>query len=316
MPQLRNMIFKALRLSGLPFLLREIAQRNRVSIVMFHDPAPEAAERAFLFLKKKYNLIALDTFLEARRTGSLNSLPPKALVITLDDGHRRNRELLPMIQKHQIPVTIFLCSGVVDTRRHFWFLEQYPGMQKEALKQITNQKRLAGLAQAGFQHEREYEGPVQALTKVEIEEMKPAVNFQGHTVFHPCLHTCSDEEARMEIFHCKKTLEQTFGLPVNALAYPNGDYSLRDIELLKAAGYSCAITVDFGFNNLHTDPYRLKRLSIDDTDNTDAICVKASGLWTFLLGLFGKRKWNRLAPTLLQENTAPEAINFQTHESH
>ena len=296
--RMRALIFKILRLSGLPFLLRELLQRNRVTIVMFHDPAPEQAERAFLYLKKHYRLIGLNTFLEARSSGSLKNLPKKSLVITLDDGHIRNCDLLPILKKHQIPVTIFLCAGLVNTRRHFWFLEQFSGMDKEQLKQMPNNQRLEILANAGFQQDREYEN-AQALTKAQIMEMKDQVDFQSHTSFHPCLHTCSDAEAHSEIFQSKKTLEQEFGLPINALAYPNGDYSQRDIELIKEAGYACAISVDFGFNSIHTDPYRLKRLSIDDTDNPDTVAVKASGLWTLLLGLLGKRKWNRLAPIII-----------------
>lgn len=291
---MRDLVFKILRLSGLPFLFRELLQRNRVTIVMLHDPAPDVAERAFLYLKKHYRLIGLNTFLEAHSSGSLNSLPKKSLVITLDDGHIRNHDLLPVLKKHQIPVTIFLCAGIVDTRRHFWFLEQFSGMDKEQLKQVPNQERLATLAKAGFEQEREYEN-AQALSKAQITDMKALVNFQSHTSFHPCLHTCSDVEAHSEIFQSKKILEQEFGLPINAIAYPNGDYSQRDMELIKAAGYAGAIAVDFGFNSRHTNPYRLKRLSIDDTDHVDAIAVKASGLWTLLLGLLGKRKWNRLA---------------------
>ena len=88
----------------------------------------------------------------------------------------------------------------------------------------------------------------------------------------------------------QKIFEKDFGLRINALAYPNGDYSDRDIDLIKQAGYDCAIAVDFGYNTLKTDPYRLKRLSVDDTDNVDTVCVKVSGLWTLLMWLAGKRR--------------------------
>jgi poly-beta-1,6-N-acetyl-D-glucosamine N-deacetylase len=199
----------------------------------------------------------------------------------LDDGHIRNRELLPVLQQLRIPATIFLCAGIVDTRRHFWFLHQRTQPKRPLLKRLPNAQRLAVLEEHGFKQEKEFEMP-QALSKADIEAMKPWVNFQSHTVFHPCLPQCTDEEAHREILESRRILEQQFGLSINAFAYPNGDYSPRDIRLLQEAGYDCAITVDAGYNTLTTDAYRLKRLSIDDHDNEDAVCVKASGLWGWM----------------------------------
>ncbi|MBK6931682.1 MAG: polysaccharide deacetylase family protein [Saprospirales bacterium] len=287
MSALRNLVFKAIRYSGLPFLFREMWQRKQVTIVMLHDPAPGAAEAAFLYLAKKYNIIGLDDYLEARRNN--RKLPPKALIITLDDGHAGNRALLPVLEKHKIPVTIFLCAGIVGTNRRFWFKHKDPAIRTEALKQVSNREKLEHLAAAGFWPEREFPTP-QALDAGQIGDLSPCVNFQSHTVFHPCLPKCTYAEARCEIFQSKQLLEQQYGLRINALAYPNGDYSDRDASLAKAAGYACAITVDYGFNNLKTDPYRLKRLSIDDTDQVDAVCVKAAGVWTLLMNLAGKRR--------------------------
>ena len=43
------------------------------------------------------------------------------MVVTFDDGHIKNHSLLPVFKKYQVPVTIFLCSGIVDTGKHFWF---------------------------------------------------------------------------------------------------------------------------------------------------------------------------------------------------
>ncbi len=289
MKNLRNILFTLLRYSGLPWLIRETIQRDKVTIVMFHDIEAQHAERVFTFLARKYHVIGLDEYLEARRTGDRRRLPKKALIITLDDGHIRNYTLLPVLKKHRIPVTIFLCSGVIDTNRHYWFKFKHPGISTEALKKIPNREKLERLEALGFWPERAFEQP-QALNRGQLRELAEVANLQGHTHFHPCLPTCDDAEARAEIIGSRQVLEQEFGLTINALAFPNGDYSDRDIELLKQAGYACAITVDYGFNTLETDPYRLKRLSIDDTDSVDTVCVKASGLWTLLLHWAGKRR--------------------------
>ncbi|MBL7797358.1 MAG: polysaccharide deacetylase family protein [Saprospiraceae bacterium] len=286
---LRNTVFKLLRYSGLPWLIRETLQRRRVTIAMFHDIEAEHAEQVFGYLAKKFNVISLDDYLAARQSGDASRLPDKALIITLDDGHIRNRTLLPVLEKLNLPATIFLCAGIVDTRRHYWFKYKHPEIDTQALKLVPNHVRLETLARVGFTPEREFDSP-QAMSKAQIQEMASRVNFQSHTTFHPCLHTCTEAEAREEVFGSKKILEQDFGLRINALAYPNGDYCERDIELIKQAGYDCAIAVDFGYNTLKTPAYRLKRLSVDDTDNVDAVCVKVSGLWTVLMWLAGKRR--------------------------
>ncbi len=296
MRKLRNLFFLLMRYSGMPFLIRELFQRRRVTIVMLHDPAPDVAEKTFAYLASRYHIIDLNTFLEARRRGDSRALPPKAMIITMDDGHIRNYQLLPIIKKLNIPITIFLCAGIINTNRHYWFKFKHPDLFKPALKQMPTREKLEWLAEAGFWPEKEFPNPL-ALTKDQIREMKPHVNFQGHTSFHPCLPRCTRQAAWEEIAGSKQILEQDFGLPVNAIAFPNGDYSERDIELVKAAGYSCAITVDFGFNTIHTDPFRLKRLSIDDADNVDTVCVKASGIWTLLLHWLGKRRFSgKMAP--------------------
>jgi peptidoglycan/xylan/chitin deacetylase (PgdA/CDA1 family) len=278
-----KILYKLLRYSGLPFLFREILFRNSTRIVMFHDIGAEAAERAFGYLARRYNIVSLNDYLTGR------PMPPKSLVITLDDGHIGNHALLPVVKRLGIRPTIFLCAGIVDTRRRFWFLHKHPTVSTEALKKLPNDWRLQVLAEAGFHQEKEFEAP-QALSKAQIEEMKGAFDLQSHTVFHPCLPQCSDETARAEIFDSKRILEEQFGLKVEAFAFPNGDYSERDIEMIRQAGYICAITVDYGFNAPGADPFRLRRLSIDDTGNLDALSLKASGVWTPLMALIGKQR--------------------------
>ena len=154
---------------------------------------------------------------------------------------------------------------------------------------MHTKKRVEYLSSIGFDIEKEYEQP-QALQKEQIEQMKPFVNFQAHTLYHPILPMCDYAEAEKEILQSKQVLEQKFGLDITTIAYPNGDYSTRDIALAKEAGYRCGVTVDFGLNNPHSDLFRLKRISISDTANIDELCVKASGLWGFFKTRNGRKQ--------------------------
>ena len=262
-------------------LFREFIQKKRVTIVFFHDPKVSVASRNFKWLSDHYNIISLNQYLSAREKGTTSQLPPKSMIITLDDGHIENYKLLSIVKDCSIAITIFLCSGIVNTNRHYWF--KYSGLDSSsrALKVLPNHRRLKILSESGFEQEKEFEYP-QALNKNQILEMKEYVNFQAHTVFHPCLPHCSGAEAQFEIEQSKKQLEQDFGLTINALAYPNGDYSARDIQFVRNAGYSCALNGGPGFNTDKTDLFRLNRLAVRDRENIETLAIKASGIWSFL----------------------------------
>ena len=242
---------------------------------MYHDPDPQAASEQFRYLKKHYNVIDLNEFIDQLENGK--SLPPKSLVITFDDGHIGNFTLHPLFTQLQIPATIFLCSGIVDTKRHYWFLDS-DDSTKDQLKSLSNEDRLEKLSQQGFDQEKEYRDR-QALNADEIRDMQSWVNFQSHTVYHPCLDQCTTSESAYEITQSKVDLERKFNLDINTIAYPNGDYSQREIEIARKAGYRCALTVTPGYNTAESDPFTLKRISTNDTTNMDEFIVRVSGLW-------------------------------------
>lgn len=278
-----------LRYSGLPFLVREFIQSDKVTILVLHDIEPEKAYPMFSWLAKNYNIIDLNTYFEAHRRKDPGLLPKKPLVITLDDGHVSNYKLLPILQELNIPATIFLCAGIINTNRHFWFKFKRSNIPTQKLKRLPTWKKREILQEAGFHHEKEYASP-QALNQQQIEAMKGWVNFQAHTVFHPCLPKCRTQRAKTEIEECKNILEKDYGLVINSIAYPNGDYSDRDIELVRNSGYEFGLTVDFGLNTVETPPFRIKRLSVDDNDSVDTVSLKASGIWAFIKTRNGKKQ--------------------------
>lgn len=119
---MKSLIFNILRYSGLPFFFREFIQKNKVTILLFHDINKEDAAKAFAYIKRKYKIISLQQYIDAVQNNT--KLPKKALIITFDDGHVSNYDLLSVIKRYQIPVTIFLCASIINTKRRFWFLHE------------------------------------------------------------------------------------------------------------------------------------------------------------------------------------------------
>jgi peptidoglycan/xylan/chitin deacetylase (PgdA/CDA1 family) len=284
---LKSIAFLLLRMSGMPFLIRELVQRRRVTIIVYHRPDPETADRHFEALCGKYNIISLADYL-SYRTDAQKRLPPKPLIVTFDDGHESNYALKTTLEKRGIRATIFLCSGLVGTNRHFWFETEMSNSMRQGLKRVADNDRIDTLSGLGFSETAEY-ATRQALSVSEIEEMKPVVDFQSHTVYHPLLPQCSAARATMEISDSKIQLKEQFGLSIYALAYPNGDYSAREVAAAEASGYKCALTLVNGFNSRETPAFQLRRICIDDKAGLAEVFVKASGLWGFLKGLAGGR---------------------------
>jgi len=273
----RRVAFAALRATLLPFLFREI-QRRKVTIIVYHAPQPEVFDEHLAVLERLYNIIPLSTYVAAREAGATSALPPKALIVTIDDGHRSNYLLGAVIAKHHVPVTIFLCSGVIGTKRRFWFLHLPTAANVQHLKTVSDVERNRVLRGIGFENAREFDER-QALSEAEIEELKPAVDFQSHTVFHPILTQCQIESAAAEIVDSKHDLEARLSDDVYALAYPNGSYSEREAALAARAGYRCALTLDRGLNSDDTPLFKLRRIALPDDADRHELIVKTSGLW-------------------------------------
>jgi poly-beta-1,6-N-acetyl-D-glucosamine N-deacetylase len=296
--RVRRFTFLLLRLIGIPFLLRELIQRKWVTILCWHNPTPEMMADHIHRLQRHYNIISLRQYIEWRQGRSEVAIPPKALVITLDDGHLGNYYLEPVVRSMAVPITIFLCSAIVGTHRHYWWTAVSSANEIEILKRIPDDQRRARLSVFGFDEYREH-NERQALSSEEITVLKSAMDFQAHTRLHPVLPMCPDERVHDEIDNCKIELERDFGLEIYAFAYPNGDYSDRDVEAVRSAGFQCALTLDGGFNTSKTDPFRLRRIPVDDAANSNELIVKASGLWDFILTVLGRRAYGHHArPTL------------------
>jgi peptidoglycan/xylan/chitin deacetylase (PgdA/CDA1 family) len=279
----RNLIAWSIRLSGLGALIRNTWARRRIGVVLYHDPDPATFEAHLEYLASRYSLISLSDAVEALRAGRVGDLPPKPLVLTIDDGYARNAALTDACARHGARPALFLVSQVVATTRRFWFTA-VPDEEAEALKGLPTAERLERLAESGFTPEREYgerEGHAQALSAEQLGAMRGTFDLEAHTRFHPILTRCEEDEAREEIAGSREELARFRGTPAEHFAYPNGAYSDRDARLAREAGFASARTVDIGWNGRDADPYLLRILSIADDFTPTMLGADLAGLKRF-----------------------------------
>lgn len=189
------------------------------------------------------------------------ALPEKVVALTFDDGYQDNFwNALPLLEKYDATATVYL---VVDRFGRDWSTE------KKA------------------HHDSGELGEEPKLTDEQVQAMLSRGCFElgSHTLRHPNFATLSEAEKRMELAESRRILEQRFGVPVRTFAYPFGIFQPSDVDLVREAGYTSAVTTDAGIDvSEKPDLYRLKRVKISGKDNHLAflLCMRS-----------GRRGWKK-----------------------
>ncbi len=279
---------------GLPRLTRATVGRRRAAILLYHDPSPEVVDAHLTHLRRHHALVSLDEVVEHLRARTFDRLPERAVAITIDDGHRGNRDLLDVFRRHDVVPTIYLCSQIVGTDRHYWFLDT---PDPEPLKKVPNGERLRLLADTGFDQAASHDPESrQALTLDEVREMADGTSFGGHTRFHPILPMCDSDEAEAEIAGCRGEIEEWLDRPCLHFAYPNGDHSPREVDMVRRAGYRSGRTTATGWVGPRSDPYRLPILGVPDDASITRLEADLTGVTSWLAHHWGgglPRPWRR-----------------------
>jgi len=158
-------------------------------------------------------------------------LPPRAVVVTFDDGYEDTfTRALPVLQRWEIPATVFVTTGYVDGLSSLAWRLKVPMLSWSMVRE---------LAQAGL-------------------------DIGSHTLTHPELAQLSFREAEEELVSSKHRLEDVVQQRVDLLAYPYGHVRSFDEEtqrLVMEAGYRAAVTTVPGSNGSGTNRLALHRLT-------------------------------------------------------
>ena len=265
----REIIARCLLWSGVIRVMRVLLWRDRVLILVYHDPKPDVLKSHLRYLCRIADPVGLR---DLHKTS--NGRP--RVVITIDDGHAGNAALLEVFAAYGIRPTIYLCSCIAGTRRQFWWQHGPLGAKGvERLKRLRNVERLSELRAFGFSQDDEHDPPA-ALSRSDIGCMQGRVDFQSHGRFHPILTCCDDEECRREIAQSRREVERLAGNECRHFAYPNGNYGAREVAVLRCAGYRTARTLDLGWNGPGCDPFRLKAVAVSDDSSIPWFALQVS----------------------------------------
>ena len=282
---MNNILINLIYYSGIFYFFKRFVFKKNVSIVLYHDPKPEIFKKHINFLNKHYNFISMDLLVEAIHNKDWTKIPNNSLVVTFDDGHITNYNLIDIINMYKIKPTIYCCSDIINSNRHFWW-KSLNLSEVERLKKLPNKERLKQLkVKHNFTNEKCFI-EIQALTKNHISELTKISNIGSHTKFHPILTSCDSKEMVDEIYNSKSSIERITNSTCDHFCYPNGDYNSQVVDIVKQSGYKSARTIDVGWNNVNTDPYKLKISGISDDSSLHKLVAQLTGITMFLRYFF------------------------------
>ena len=109
------------------------------------------------------------------------------------------------------------------------------------------------------------------------------ISIGSHTHTHPILSKCDDGEVHQEIQVSKEKLTHWTNQEINYFAYPNGNFGLREINILKNLNFRLAFGTDARYltpERLH-EKYNIPRFCfVEGVSFAENIC-RMVGIWRF-----------------------------------
>jgi peptidoglycan/xylan/chitin deacetylase (PgdA/CDA1 family) len=225
----------AMRLANIPWqALPAWLIGNRLRILMYHsisdnlsDPhatSPHEFERHLCLLQSAQVISLKDGLPRLREKRTLKN----TWVITFDDALLDfYTTALPILKQYCYPAFMFVPTGLVG---------------KSATWDGTDTTK-----------------PLMTWAQLE-ESQRSNVTFGSHTVNHPRLTDCSDDELKFELQFSLQILQDRLDRVMPSLSYPGGYQSLRVRQAVCNAGYECAVgTSSHWGNGPESDLFQLRR---------------------------------------------------------
>ena len=181
-------------------------------------------EKQMEFLSlNSYSVISLSELLAGLRAGQL---PPKPIVITIDDGFKSTYTLAyPVLKKYNFPATLFLYTDFIEKNSH--------SLTWEEIREMTRNNIEIGS---------------HTLSHCNLLKYKENESYDSYI-----------SRIKKEVFLSKEILESKIGSKIKFFAYPYGAYSSIIKDLAIQADYEAIVNANSMNNTLNAHPFSLNR---------------------------------------------------------
>ena len=208
-------------------------------------------------------------------------LPPRAALITFDDGYFDNYlNAYPILRKQNLPAVIFLASDYMESATpfywdliaHCFFMSRKDHLEIPSLGSFswsddastdTVVRQVVEALKSKPEHDKKvlidsFPGLLNVsisddvfkgmfLSWSQVREMSAnGIEMGAHTASHPILTRIHPDDAMAEIIKSKTRIEDEVKQPVHCFAYPNGqrtDYNDIVIKAVRDSGIQTAYTL-------------------------------------------------------------------------
>lgn len=284
----------------------KLVSSSSPSVLLYHgvpirgmndsDLNADEFEKQMIFMKNKFHFIHQN---EVRYKRSKDQRIQ--VLLTFDDGFRNNAQVVaPILKKHRIPASFFICNRHSLSNKYLWFVHvkmlktrfnkngfsfrgEYIDMRPEKrsasvekLKQfLVDLKPHPGEMYRVIEEElppledflsrEEIDDWCAGMTEEQIEELSKDDLFEIgiHTSDHALLSKCTHEEKVRQITDNKLFIERLCQKKCETISYPTGDYDSSTLELCKDLNVSMGYAV---YSTLRTHPnLEIPRIGIYNT---------------------------------------------------
>ncbi|TCK05399.1 polysaccharide deacetylase [Phorcysia thermohydrogeniphila] len=209
---------------------RLLATDNYATILIYHRfgderyPSTSVSLQDFRkqmeYLKKNgYNVIHLRELYKIVSSGK--AIPPKTVVITIDDGYRTTMKAFEILKEYRFPFTVFLYMEAVGRYPDFLTKEELEELQKSGLADFGNHL---------------YSHPDLAVLRAKLSPKE-------------YLKVLEKEEELS-----RKRFKELLGSEPEFFAFPYGSYDRLSVEFFKKKGYKLLLSQDRGSYSGKEDP--------------------------------------------------------------
>ncbi len=264
-----------------------LRNRGTLTVVIFHQVAPvppgeawppwtvppQFFEQCLRFFRKHYTPVGLSEVLEAVTEGG-KPLPPRALLVTFDDGWANNFEVAqPILQRLEIPAVLFTVAGIENGRQCWqepllqaYFAGGFDDSQRAAiwrrlgepsaadvnrllarLENLPPSRRQELLSAAGIELSAAPSSPVMwTASQLEAWASTNGLAIGSHGLTHHPLTLVADAkgEAAQSRTRLEAILSKTRHGLVESISAPHGLYDDRVLDACASAGYRTVFTSD------------------------------------------------------------------------
>ena len=282
-------------------------RRGRYLILAYHrigtngaplySKLPQSAFAAQMrFLRQRYRILSVKEMVEELQDPAAQG---RAVVITFDDGYAGTyTEAFPVLRDYQIPATIYLTAGAIETGELSWYDKIFLQFQRastnltlelDAPRSFTLNTDAARLQAAEVvvtylrtipdDERQQWCARFDKLIPLPVDDLRGAmltwddirmmrsagITFGAHTMTHPVVSRLLPGRMRDEIAGSKNLIEERLNEGVHEFAFPFGksrDCGTAAPELLKELGFVNAVTTMVGINRPGGNLYRLRRVVV------------------------------------------------------